>query len=140
MTANKTRRTTENRTQTDMIGKRQFLAGLGMMVTTSALAQIHSATPPARKAVPQRRAKTTKLFKAPEFYPNCLAIPDHSDVGIWIGQQKLKGIQAQGSGVPEQPGPEQVWLFDWNGKVLKTYSSPSEVTSALAVSDTSLYV
>ena len=30
--------------------------------------------------------------------------------------------------------------MDWNGKVLKTYSSPSEVTSALAVSDTSLYV
>ncbi len=42
--------------------------------------------------------------------------------------------------MPEQPGPDQVWLMDWNGKVLKTYSSPSEVTSALAVSDTSLYV
>ena len=59
-----------------MIGKRQFLAGLGVMVTSSALAQIHSPPPPARKQIPQRRAKTTKLFKAPEFYPNCLAIPD----------------------------------------------------------------
>ena len=128
-----------------MIGKRQFLTGLsvtglGVMVSASALAQIHTPTTPPRKQIPQRRAKTTKLFKAPEFYPNCLAIPDNSDVGIWIGQQKLKGIQASGSGVPEQPGPDQVWLMDWSGKVLKTYSSASQVTSALAVSDTSLYV
>ena len=33
---------------------------------------------------PSRTAKTTKLFKAPEFYPNCLAIPDKGDPGIWI--------------------------------------------------------
>ena len=123
-----------------MIGKRQFLAGLGVMVSTSALAQIHSPTPPGRKQIPQRRAKTTKLFKAPEFYPNALAIPENSDAGIWIAQQKLKGIQASGSGVPEQPGPDQVWLMDWNGKRLKTYASASQVTSGLAVSDTSLYV
>jgi len=127
-----------------MIGKRRFLAGLGsglgIMVTASALAQIHSPTPPGRKQIPQRRAKTVKLFKAPEFYPNCLAIPEKSDEGVWIGQQKLKGIQAQGSGVPEQPGPDQVWLMDWNGKLLKTYSSASQVTSGLAVSETSLYV
>src|SRR5476651_1670672 len=84
-------------------------------------------------------ARTVKLFKAPEFYPNCLAIPQEGQ-SIWIGQQKLKGIQASGSGVPEQPGPDQVWLMDWNGKVLKTYASASQVTSALAVSDTSLYV
>ena len=63
-----------------MIGKRQFLGQPGIklgavMVTGSALAQIHSPTPPGRKQVPQRRAKTTKLFKAPEFYPNC---PGHS--------------------------------------------------------------
>src|SRR5579862_385157 len=117
-----------------MIVKRQFLAGLGVMATSSALAQIQAPAAPSRKQIPQRRAKTTNLFKAPEFYPNCLAIPDHSDIGVWIGQQKLKSIQAQGAGVPEQPGPEQVWLMDWNGKVLKSYSSPSEVTSALAVS------
>src|SRR6478752_6746914 len=123
-----------------MIDKRQLLAGLGVMVTSSALAQIHSPTPPGRKQIPQRRAKTTKLFKAPEFYPNALAIPEHSDAGIWIAQQKLKGIQASGSGVPEQPGPDQVWLMDWNGKLLKTYASASQVTSGLAVSDTSLYV
>lgn len=58
-----------------MIGKRQFLAGLGVMVTSSALAQIHSATPPGRKPVTQRRAKTTKLFKAPEFYPTVWPFP-----------------------------------------------------------------
>jgi len=49
-----------------MIGKRQFLAGLGLLVSSPALAQIHSPTPPGRKQVLQRRAKTTKLFKALE--------------------------------------------------------------------------
>jgi hypothetical protein len=119
-----------------MIGKRQFLAGLGVMATSTALAQIHTPVTPPKKQIPQRRAKTVKLFKAPEFYPNCLAIPERSDAGLWIGQQKLKGIQASGSGVPEQPGPDLVWLMDWNGKVLKTYESASQVTSGLAVSKT----
>jgi hypothetical protein len=71
-----------------------------MMATSTAPAQIHSPVVPARKAIPQRKAKTVKLFKAPEFYPNCLAILEGSDAGVWIGQQKLKGIQASGSGVP----------------------------------------
>src|SRR6195952_2049722 len=123
-----------------MIDKRHFLAGLGVMVTSSALAQIHTPTTPPKKPIAQRKARTVKLFKAPEFYPNCLAIPDKGDAGIWIGQQKLKGIQASGSGVPEQSGPDQVWLMDWSGKVLKTYASASQVTSGLAVSDTTLYV
>src|ERR1700691_528117 len=99
------RRLTDNNRRTGMIGKRQFLAGLGMLVTSSALAQIHSPTNSPKKQIPRRRARTTKLFKAPEFYPNALAIPDHSDVGIWVAQQKLKGLQAQGAGVAEQPGP-----------------------------------
>lgn len=111
-----------------------------MMATSPALAQIQAPAPSTSHAIIQRRARTTKLFKAPEFYPNALAIPERSDEGIFIAQQKLKGIQAKGEGVPEQKGPEQVWLMDWKGKVLKTYSSASEVTSALAVSDTSLYV
>src|SRR5258708_31610479 len=127
-----------NGTETTMIGKRQFLTGFGVMVSASALAQIHTPTTPPKKEIPQRRAKTVKLFKAPEFYPNCLAIPDNGQ-GIWIGQQKLKGIQASGSGVPEQPGPDLVWLLDWSGKLLKTYSSASQVTSGLAVSGTSLF-
>ena len=59
-----------------MIGKRHFLAGLGLTITSSALAQVHSPTPPGKKQIPQRRAKTTKLFKAPEFYPNCLPFPN----------------------------------------------------------------
>ena len=112
----------------DMIGRRQVLAGLGMMATSPALAQIQA--PATGHAIIQRRARTIKLFKAPEFYPNALAIPERSDAGIFIAQQKLKGIQAKGAGVPEQKGPEQVWLMDWNGKVLKTYASASQVTSA----------
>jgi hypothetical protein len=124
----------------DMIGRRQVLAGLGMMATSPALAQIQPAAPSTIRPILQRRARTIKLFKAPEFYPNALAIPEQGDAGVFIAQQKLKGIQAKGAGVPEQKGPEQVWLMDWNGKVQKTYSSASEVTSALAVSDTSLYV
>jgi hypothetical protein len=73
------------------------------------LAQIHSSAAPTKKPIPQRRARTTKLFKAAEFYPNALAIPKNSDEGIWIGQQKLKCIQAAVSGVP---GARTVWLMD----------------------------
>jgi hypothetical protein len=124
-----------------VIDKRRLLAGLGagIAVSGAALAQIHSSTGPAKAPIPRRKARTTKLFKAPEFYPNALAVAP-GDKGVWIGQQKLKGIQAKGAGVPEQPGPDQVWLMDWTGKVLKTFASKSEVTSALAVGGGYLWV
>lgn len=122
-----------------MIDRRYLLAGIGVTLTSSALAQVQTAQGARKREIPQRMAKTVKLFKAPEFYPNALAVAPGGQ-GVWVGQQKLKGIQAQGAGVPEQPGPDLVWLLDWNGRVLKTYSSASEVTSALAVNDTSLFV
>ena len=74
-----------------MFDKRQFLAGLGIMATSSALAQIHTPTTPAKKQIPQRRAKTTKLFKAPPGMPNGIAVTPE---GLWIGEQKLSGAQA----------------------------------------------
>src|SRR5580693_4365859 len=118
-----------------MIDKRKLLGGLGLgagiAMSQAALAQL-SGIPRPKKEIPRRKARTTKLFKAPEFYPNALAVAP-GDAGVWVAQQKLKGIQAQGSGVPEQPGPEQVWLMDWNGKVKRTIATKSQVTSALAV-------
>src|SRR5471030_2274355 len=47
-----------NGTKTTMIDKRQFLTGLGVMMTSSALAQVHTPTTPPKKQIPQRKART----------------------------------------------------------------------------------
>jgi hypothetical protein len=112
--------------------KRAFLAGLGAALTAMpAIAQT------AKTDVPRRMARTTRLFRAPQLYPNALAVDGGT---VWIAQQKLKGIQAQGAHVPEQSGPEHVWQLDWSGKLLRTFSSGSEVTSGLAVGGGAIYV
>jgi hypothetical protein len=107
------------------------------MVTSSALAQIQS--PTRRPKDPQRRARTTKLFKAPEFYPNCLAIPTRA-TGHLDRTAESEGHPGAGLRRARAAGADQVWLMDWSGKLLKTYSSASQVTRAFAVRDTSLYV
>src|SRR5277367_3963828 len=111
-----------------MITKREFLAsiagaGLGLMTQGSALAQ-----QPASR--PSRLAKTTKLFKSPEGFPNALAL---SPEGLWIGEQKLSGAQAASYHMSEPKSlSEEAWLVDWNGKVLKTVNTPSRNTSGMA--------
>lgn len=78
-----------------------------------------------------RKAKTTKLFKAPDGFPNALAATPE---GLWIGEQKLSGAQATSYKLPEPKSlTENAWLVDWNGKVLKTISTPSRNTSGMAV-------
>jgi len=78
-----------------------------------------------------RKAKTTKLFKAPDGFPNALAATPE---GLWIGEQKLSGSQATSYKLPEPKSlTENAWLVDWNGKVLKTVSTPSRNTSGMAV-------
>lgn len=112
--------------------KREFLtAGIA---TASALAQAGVAVAQsggARKPTP-RKAKTTKLFKAPAgSFPNGLAVTPE---GLWIGEQKLSGAQAKSYGLPEPTDlTEHAWLVDWNGKVLKTVKTPSRNTSGMAV-------
>jgi len=61
--------------------KREFLTGLGVLAGVAALppALAQAAAPtvglaPPGKTLPNRMVKTTKLFKAPGFYPNGLAL------------------------------------------------------------------
>jgi hypothetical protein len=75
-------------------------------------------------------AKTTKLFRSPEGFPNGLALAPE---GLWIGEQKLSGAQAASYHLPEPKSlSEAAWLVDWNGKVLKTVTTPSRNTSGMA--------
>ncbi len=113
--------------------KREFLAsgigaGLALTQARTALAQPPAA---AKSGKPTRRAKTTKLFKCPSGFPNALAATPE---GLWIGEQKLSGAQAAQYHMPEPKSlDESAWLVDWNGKVLKTVTTPSRNTSGMAV-------
>lgn len=77
-----------------------------------------------------RTAKTTRLFKSPEGFPNALALAPE---GLWIGEQKLSGSQADQYHLPEPTSLEEhAWLVDWKGRVLKTVTTPSRNTSGMA--------
>ena len=66
--------------------KREFLAaGLGAGFTSAAFAQ-HPAKAAAK--APTRMAKTTKLFKSPQGFPNAVSVTPE---GLWIAEQKLSG-------------------------------------------------
>ncbi len=120
--------------------KREFLTasiGTGLALkTTVAFAQQSLAA--ARTAGDQpkgharsRMAKTTKLFKAPDGFPNGIAVTPE---GLWIAEQKMSGEQARSYHLPEPKSlTENAWLVDWNGKVLKTVTTPSRNTSGMAV-------
>jgi hypothetical protein len=109
--------------------KREFLAatavaGLGLATRRSTFAQGSGRT------IPNRKAKTTKLFKSPQGFPNGLALAPE---GLWIGEQKLSGALASQYHMPEPKSlDENAWLVDWNGKLLKTVSTPSRNTSGMA--------
>jgi hypothetical protein len=76
-------------------------------------------------------AKTTKLFKSPDGFPNAIAVTPE---GLWIGEQKLSGQQAVQYDVSEPKDlTENAWLVDWNGKLLKTVATQSRNTSGMAV-------
>ncbi len=113
--------------------KREFLAAsiaTGSLLTRSAAAALAPQAPrPSRPAA--RMAKTTKLFKSPQGFPNGLATTPE---GLWIGEQKLSGAQAASYKLPEPKSlDESAWLVDWNGKLLKTVKTPSRNTSGMAV-------
>jgi hypothetical protein len=132
-----------------MHSKREFLASVGvaagLAMTAPAFAQGASkaAAGPApqgagKKPLPNRMARTTKLFKAPSPWPNALA---SSPQGLWVAQQHLGEGEAKGVNVPWPiKGKEQVWLMDMNGKLLETRDSDAANTSGLAVGNGSLWV
>ena len=111
--------------------KREFLtaglgAGLALAIRTTAFSQSSSGARP-----PSRKAKTTKLFKSPQGYPNGIAVTPE---GLWIAEQKLSGAQAATYHLPEPKSlTEAAWLVDWDGKLLKTVTTPSRNTSGMAV-------
>src|SRR5476649_1693609 len=102
--------------------KREFLSGLGMaaamgMGATLAQGAPHGkdlgAVPPApRREVPHRKVTTRNLFKVPTGYPNGVAVVPE---GVWVAEQKAQGYGQSGKKVQEA-----AWLFDWNGRKLKT--------------------
>jgi streptogramin lyase len=112
--------------------KRDFLAaglGLGAGLAASAalgpvLAQAQAQAPAAagRGRIQTARAKTTRMFRAPGLYPNGLAVAPE---GLWIGQQKTTVQVARDWNVPMPANrDEAAWLVDWNGKLLKTLTTP----------------
>ena len=109
--------------------KREFLAA---GIATGALLKTGFAQQPsAGPRTPSRKAKTTKLFKSPQGFPNAVSVTPE---GLWIGEQKLSGAQAASYNLPEPKSlSENAWLVDWNGKVLKTVTTPSRNTSGMAV-------
>jgi sugar lactone lactonase YvrE len=114
------------------INRRDLLtagAGLGVVIQLGA----GSALAQGRGAVPNKTAKTTKLFKAPGMYPNGIAVAPE---GLWIAQQKLSPQQAKFWNKPVPTDrDEAAWLVDWNGKLLKTLTTHSRNTSGMAYGD-----
>src|SRR5579871_1073531 len=120
------------------MNKREFLAasiGLGL-TGAQCFAQDVSAEP-ARPGgrqsarIPTRKAKSTKLFRSPDGFPNGIAVTPE---GLWIGEQKLSGAVAAAYHMSEPKSlTEAAWLVDWKGKLLKTVSTPSRNTSGMAV-------
>jgi hypothetical protein len=85
----------------------------------------------ASPAASSRIAKTTKLFKSPPGFPNGIAVTPE---GLWIAEQKMSGEQAARYNMkPATDLSEAAWLVDWNGKLLKTVTTPSRNTSGMAV-------
>jgi len=137
----------KDQAMTRRVARRDILVGslglgAGIVVPAQVLAQVQGRTSESQRIpdVPHRLARATNLFKAPELYPNALAVMTDPPGGLWVAQQKLKGIQAERYHVQEQSGPDQVFLLDWTGKLLKTLSSGSEVTSGLAYGEHCLWV
>lgn len=116
--------------------KREFLktsagAGLAWAETRAALAQRNVGVAADKGRPPARMLKTTKLFKSPPGFPNAIAVTPE---GLWIGEQKLSGAGAVTYHLPEPKSLEEhAWLVDWNGKLLKTVTTPSRNTSGMAV-------
>jgi hypothetical protein len=118
--------------------KREFLtAGIGTGLALAKGTRAFSQQSPVAtrkdggQRKPSRMARTTKLFKSPQGFPNAVAATAE---GLWIGEQKLSGSQAVSYHLPEPKSlTEEAWLVDWNGKLLKTVTTPSRNTSGMAV-------
>ena len=124
------------------MNRREFLAaGLALSVpaATTLAQQSGPASAPAAppsgpgRTVPKRSAKTTRMFKSPDLYPNALAVMTDGPGGLWIGQQKVTLSNSKTYGLPfDSNRDELAWLVDWKGKLLKTVTTHSSNTSGMA--------
>src|SRR5579859_5855945 len=110
----------------ESLNKRQFLAAsisaaVGLSSVRKTLAQqgiaapaaLANGTPGNNRPVVTRKAKTTKLFKAPDGFPNGIAVTPE---GLWIAEQKENGAAAAQYHLSEPKDlAEHAWLVDWNG-------------------------
>lgn len=121
--------------------KRDFLAGLGVTAAgiSHALAQaapkgkdLGAVAPPPPRKIPHRKVTTKNLFKVPTGYPNGIAVVPE---GVWVAEQKAAGYGQSG-----KHEKEAAWLFDWNGKKLKTVMTDSYNTSGLAFGNGHLWM
>jgi sugar lactone lactonase YvrE len=131
--------------------KRDFLAaGLGLgagLAASAALSPVLGQGAPAagrgaagggRGRVQTAKAKTTRLFRSPGNYPNGLAVAPE---GLWIGQQKVTPGVARDWGVAVPANrDEDAWLVDWNGKLLRTVSTPCRNCSGTGFGGGSLWM
>jgi hypothetical protein len=112
--------------------RRDFLTSSLGLVAGAGLSRIQAQQPnsagrPPKREVPNRKVKTTNLFKAPPGYPNAVAIAPE---GLWVAEQKKQNF-----GKDATRSPEACWLLDWNGKLLKTVLTESSNTSGMAYGD-----
>jgi hypothetical protein len=106
------------------INKRTFLTTAAMLAAAPALAQTRAPGTDdlgrrgseAPKAVPRRKARTTKMFVVPPSWANAISVEPGK--GFWVQEQRHDG------------DPEKAWLLDFTtGKVLKTLVTNSKNTS-----------
>jgi len=113
------------------ISKREFLVMGASLAAARAMAQAPAGAGGrggGAASIPNKTAKTTRLFKAPGMCPNGLAVAPE---GLWIAQQKSATLPALSPGETRN-SDEAAWLVDWNGKLLKTLVTHSRNTSGMA--------
>src|SRR4051812_4791750 len=89
------------------LDRREFLAtglGLSLAAMNTVFAQASGGTSPKAKSgkgpAPTKRVRTTRMFKAPDMFPNALAVMTDAPGGLWIGQQKVTPANAQAFNLP----------------------------------------
>lgn len=121
--------------------KRAFLAGaLGLGLSPAAHAKPldagKQANAPAatlrREGVPHAMARTVGIFQTRQGWPNGMALAPE---GVWIGEQQTLTPDFGPAGVSND-----AFLYDWNGRVLRTFRTRSQNTSGLGFGGGYLWV
>jgi hypothetical protein len=84
----------------------------------------------AKPDVPHRTLKATTLFKSPHGYPNAIV---STPEGLYVAEQRT--LTSPPSGVTND-----IFLLDWQGKVLKTIKNESANTSGMSYSPGKLWI